>query len=184
VSALAVAGCGGSDDSDRAAAPEQTTSAQAPFDRAFIDAMVPHHRSAIEMAREAKAAGLAAPELVKIADNIIASQRGEIGQMLAWRGQWFGSRELGPQAVALKALGLTAAEAGMEHNAIDLKNAHDVDQAFAGMMIGHHTGAIRMAKLANERSKHDEIKTLADDIISTQQREIDAMEAYFKGAHG
>jgi uncharacterized protein (DUF305 family) len=72
----------------------------------------------------------------------------------------------------------------MEHNAMDLKNAHDVDQAFAGMMIGHHTGAIRMAKLANERSKHDEIKTLADDIISTQQREIDAMEAYFKGAHG
>jgi uncharacterized protein (DUF305 family) len=52
------------------------------------------------------------------------------------------------------------------------------------MMIGHHTGAIRMAKIANERSKHDEIKTLADDIISTQQREIDAMEAYFKGAHG
>jgi uncharacterized protein (DUF305 family) len=52
------------------------------------------------------------------------------------------------------------------------------------MKIGHHTGAIRMARLAKERAGHDEVKTLAGNIIAAQQREIDVMEAYFKGAHG
>jgi uncharacterized protein (DUF305 family) len=183
--ALGVAGCGGGDDGERAANDQPTVAlGQVPFDRAFIDAMVPHHQAAIEMANEAKEAGLADPELVKIADNIIATQQAEIDQMLEWREQWFGSKEREPEAAALEVLGLSAAEAGMEHGGMDLSTADDVDQAFAGMMIGHHTGAIRMARLAKERAGHDEVKTLAGNIIAAQQREIDVMEAYFKGAHG
>ncbi|MBA3244032.1 MAG: DUF305 domain-containing protein [Actinobacteria bacterium] len=155
-----------------------------PFDRAFIDAMVPHHQSAIEMATAAKEDGLAQPELVEIADDIIATQQTEIDQMLDWREQWFGSKERQPAAAALEALGLSAAEAGMEHGAEGFATADNVDQAFAGMMIGHHTGAIRMAELAQEKADHDEIKTLAGEIIASQQREIDVMEAYFQGGHG
>jgi uncharacterized protein (DUF305 family) len=185
VVALGVAGCGGGDDGERAADEQSTVaSGQAPFDRAFIDAMVPHHQAAIEMANEAKEAGLTDPGLVKIADNIIATQQAEIDQMLERREQWFGSKEREPEAAALEVLGLSAAEAGMEHDAMDLATAPDVDQAFAGMMIGHHTGAIRMARLAKEKAGHDEVKTLAGNIIAAQQREIDIMEAYFKGGHG
>jgi uncharacterized protein (DUF305 family) len=181
--ALAVAGCGGDDET---AADEQpaASSAEVPFDRAFIDAMVPHHEAAIEMAGEAKQAGLAAPELVKIADDIIATQQDEIDRMLAWREQWFGSREREPAAAALEVLGLSAAEAGMEHGGIDFATVDEVDHTFAGMMIGHHTGAIRMAELATQRAGHDEIKTLAADIIAAQQREIDTLEAFFEGGHG
>jgi uncharacterized protein (DUF305 family) len=182
--ALGVAGCGGGDDSEGADEQPTAASGQVPFDRAFIDAMVPHHQAAIEMANEAKEAGLAAPELIKIADDIIASQQAEIDQMLEWRHQWFGSKEREPEAAALQVLGLSAAEAGMEHGGVDLSTVPDVDQAFAGMMIGHHTGAIRMAELAKERADHDELKTLADDIIAAQQREIDVMHAFFKGGHG
>ena len=183
--ALALAGCGGDGDSDRAGAEQPTVaSADAPFDRAFIDAMVPHHETAIEMAREAKEAGLSDPELIKIADNIIASQQAEIDQMLEWREQWFGSREREPEAAALEVLGLSPAEAGMEHSSTDLATADNVDQAFAGTMIGHHTGAIRMAELAKDKADHDELKTLAGDIIAAQQREIDIIQAYFMGAHG
>ena len=124
-------------------------SGQAPFDRAFIDSMVPHHQAAIEMADAAKEAGITQPELIKIADDIIATQQVEIDQMLEWRQQWFGSKGREPEAAALEVLGLTAAEAGMEHDSMDLATADDVDQAFAGMMIGHHVGAIRMAKLGS-----------------------------------
>jgi uncharacterized protein (DUF305 family) len=49
--------------------------------------MVPHHQAAIEMAREAKQARLSQPELISIADDIIATQQAEIDQMLAWREQ-------------------------------------------------------------------------------------------------
>ncbi len=53
----------------------------------------------------------------------------------------------------------------MEHSATDLATADDVDQALAGMMIGHHMGAIRMAKLAEEKAGRDEVRQLAADII-------------------
>ncbi|MGH8514950.1 MAG: DUF305 domain-containing protein, partial [Gammaproteobacteria bacterium] len=48
VVSIAMAGCGGSD------GEEPTAASQVPFDRAFIDAMVPHHREAIEMAKSAE----------------------------------------------------------------------------------------------------------------------------------
>jgi hypothetical protein len=99
--AFGLAGCGGDDDGVEGA------SGQVPFDRAFIDAMVPHHQAAIEMATEAKEAGLTAPELNEIADDIIATQQPEIDQMLEWREQWFGSKEREPEAAALEVLGLT-----------------------------------------------------------------------------
>ena len=183
--ALVLAGCGGDDESERAGGEQPTvTSGKVPFDRAFIDAMVPHHEAAIEIAREAKQAGLRNPELVKIADNIVATQQAEIGQMLEWREQWFGSTEREPEASALEVLGLSPAEAGMEHSATSVATADNVDQAFAGSMIGHHTGAIRMAEIAKEKADHDELKTLASDIFTAQQHEIDIIEAYFQGAHG
>jgi uncharacterized protein (DUF305 family) len=185
VVALGIAGCGGGDDSESAADEQPTVaSGQVPFDRAFIDAMVPHHQVAIEMANEAKEAGLSAPDLIKIADDIIATQQAEIDQMLEWREQWFGSREREPEAAALEVLGLSPAEAGMEHSSTDLAAAADVNHAFGGMMIGHHTGAIRMARLAEEKADHEELKTLAGDIIAAQQREIDTIETYLKGGHG
>jgi uncharacterized protein (DUF305 family) len=185
VVALGVAGCGGDESSERAGGEQPTVaSGEVPFDRAFIDAMVPHHQAAIELANEAKEAGLSDPELIKMAEDIIATRSADIDQMLEWREQWFGSREREPESAALEVLGLSPAEAGMEHSAADLATADNVNQAFAGMMIGHHTGAIRMAELAKKNAGHDELKTLADDIIAIQQLEIDIIEAYFMGGHG
>jgi uncharacterized protein (DUF305 family) len=72
----------------------------------------------------------------------------------------------------------------MEHGDVDLASVDDVDQTFAGMMIGHHVGAIRMAELAEKKADHDEVKQLAGDIITAQQREIDIMEKHAMGEHG
>ena len=54
------------------------------------------------------------------------------------------------------------------------------DKAFLSMMIDHHQGAIDMAKQAQQSAKHDEIKTMANDIISAQNREIEQMKAWQK----
>jgi len=181
---VALAGCGGGNDNAGSAGTTQppASSGQVPFDRAFIDAMVPHHQSAIKMAREAQAAGLAELDLIEIADNIVAGQQDEIDRMLDWRAQWFDSRQLGPQADALAAFGLSADEAGMKHG-MDLGMAADVDQEFARLMIAHHEGAIRMANVAAERADHQEVKALAGDIASAQQNEIDIMEMHAQGGH-
>ena len=113
IAGVTAAACGGSKST---ASPESTSADSAvPFDRAFIDAMVPHHQSAIAMARAAKIAGLSDPELVKVADNIVTSQQAEIDDMRGWRERWFGSGAIDPQGA--DSLGLSAAEMGMEHDA-------------------------------------------------------------------
>ncbi len=60
-----------------------------PFDRAFIDMMIPHHRGAIAMANTEIQKG-SHSELQKIAKNIIVAQTREIEQMQSWRKEWFG----------------------------------------------------------------------------------------------
>ena len=181
--ALVAVGCGGDDDgAEPAGGGETVASGQVPFDQAFIDAMVPHHREAIEMAEAAKARGLTQPDLEKIANDIIASQQREIDQMLGWREQWFGSRKLGP--VLPEVLGLPESELGMEHGSTDeVAGAVDVDAKFAEMMIPHHEGAISMAEAAKGRAQHDEVKDLADAIADAQKREIGILKKHDSGEH-
>lgn len=178
--ALALTGCGGDDGRDDEGTPP-SSSAAIPFDRSFIDAMVPHHESAIDMANAAKKAGLTQPDLVQIADDIIASQQSEIDQMRDWREQWFGSSAVDPAGAS--ALDLSDAEMGMEHDAGEIEGASDVDAAFARAMIPHHEGAIAMAKLAQERGQHEEVKVLAGEIIDAQQREIDILKEHSSAEH-
>ncbi len=44
------------------------------------------------------------------------------------------------------------------------------------MMVDHHEGAIRMARLADTRAQHSEIKQLARQIIVAQERELEIMK--------
>jgi uncharacterized protein (DUF305 family) len=60
-----------------------------PFDRAFIDQMIPHHQGAIRMSRVVLANGQD-PELMDLAESIISEQSREIEQMNEWREQWYG----------------------------------------------------------------------------------------------
>jgi uncharacterized protein (DUF305 family) len=61
---------------------------QEPFDKAFIDAMIPHHQSAIEMALVAREKSKN-PQIKELAENIISAQQTEIEQMKQWREQWY-----------------------------------------------------------------------------------------------
>ncbi len=155
---------------------------EVPFDRAFIDAMVPHHREAIAMAEAASERLLSQPELVEIANDIISSQQLEIDQMLDWREEWFGSRTLGP--VEPEVLGVPEDALGMEHDTAEqVANAADVDATFAALMIPHHEGAIAMAESATRRGQHNELRDLAARIIDAQEREIEVMEPHAAGEH-
>jgi uncharacterized protein (DUF305 family) len=59
-----------------------------PFDKAFIDAMIPHHQSAIYMAQVAQEESKI-PAIKDLAENIVSAQRREIEQMKQWRQQWY-----------------------------------------------------------------------------------------------
>ena len=60
------------------------------------------------------------------------------------------------------------------------KTGDDFDKAFISGMIEHHQGAINMANLAKQYAGHDEIKAMADAIISAQTSEINQMREWQK----
>lgn len=60
------------------------------------------------------------------------------------------------------------------------KTGDAFDQAFLAEMIVHHRGAVEMAQLALTNAKHQEIKNLANGIISAQNKEIAEMKAWQK----
>ncbi len=59
----------------------------AQFDKAFMDAMIEHHTSAIAMAKEAKM-NAGKEEIKKLAEDIIAAQTKEIDMMREWQQVW------------------------------------------------------------------------------------------------
>lgn len=61
---------------------------------------------------------------------------------------------------------------------LNSKSGDEFDKAFLSQMIIHHQGAIDMANSAKKNAKHDEIKNLADDILSAQSKEIDTMQSW------
>lgn len=58
------------------------------FDLRFINAMIPHHESAIVMAKDALQKSKR-PEVQKLATAIVSSQQAEIDQMKQWRKAWY-----------------------------------------------------------------------------------------------
>ncbi len=63
-------------------------------------------------------------------------------------------------------------------------NSNNVDKQFIEQMIPHHESAIAMAKLALQKTKHDEVRSLANNIISSQTAEINTMKQWYKDWYG
>lgn len=60
------------------------------------------------------------------------------------------------------------------------KSGDEFDKAFLSEMIVHHQGAVEMANLALQSANHQEIKDLANAIVSAQTKEIGQMKEWEK----
>jgi uncharacterized protein (DUF305 family) len=157
------------------------------FDLRFIDAMIPHHEGAVDMAEEALQKSKR-PEIQQLAQSIIAAQDQEIAQMREWRKTWYPTMaetpmmyhaEMGhmmPMSDEMRMSMMMSGDLGAADNQFDLR--------FIDAMIPHHQGAIDMANQALEKSDRPEIKQLAQDIISSQQKEIDQMQQWKQQWYG
>jgi uncharacterized protein (DUF305 family) len=61
---------------------------------------------------------------------------------------------------------------------VEFSGNADID--FVRAMIPHHQAAVDMAKLVMVHGKDTEIRALAEEIITSQEKEIDLMEAWLK----
>ena len=59
-----------------------------------------------------------------------------------------------------------------------------MDAHFIEQMIPHHEDAITMAEIALEKAKRQEIKTLAQNIVDSQSKEINQMKDWYKDWFG
>lgn len=148
------------------------------FDEAYIADMLAHHEGALNMAEQAQAA-TAHEEIRTLAGNITQSQGAEVMQMRTWQTDWGyevtmsgghnshggGGIDMGGDMVEMqnKLRGLTG---------------EAYDKEFLKQMILHHEQAVDMSQFAAKNAKHQEIKDLAEDVISAQTTEIEQMKQW------
>jgi uncharacterized protein (DUF305 family) len=141
-------------------------------DERFIDAMIPHHQGAVEMA-EVALKNAEHEEIKELSRSIVSSQRAEIEEFKAIKKEEFGTSnvpmEMSPQQMR---------SMGMMMDPQQLANREPFDKAFMEAMIPHHQSAVEMARVAYEKSENSRIKELAQNIISAQQEEIEQMKAW------
>ncbi|GAB3958878.1 DUF305 domain-containing protein [Actinoallomurus acanthiterrae] len=184
VAAFTLAACGGgNDDSGNSmsghsmpahsmgASSAPSASGHNAQDVMFAQMMIPHHRQALTMAKQA-AAKASSPEVKKLAGQIEGAQQPEIEKMTGWLKAWGESPSSG--------------DMGMDHGSgmmseQDMKklgtlSGKPFDKAFLQMMIQHHQGAVTMAKTEQASGSSADAKALASSIVTSQSAEIETMK--------
>ena len=143
-------------------------------DERFIDAMVPHHDGAVDMARVALK-NADHPEIKQLAENIITTQRAEIEELKSIKQEEFGTSKV-PMDMSMGQM----KSMGMMMDPQSLAEKNPFDKAFIDAMIPHHQSAIEMAEVAHKETDNPKIKTLSANIVEAQKREISQMKQWRK----
>jgi uncharacterized protein (DUF305 family) len=143
-------------------------------DVAFVNAMIPHHEQAVDLADLALGRAEHRP-LERLAQEIIQTQSVELTTLRTVRDV------LQEAGVEEGDLGLSEDELGTHLDPTALRNAKDFDCAFLEMMIPHHEGAIRIARAELKSGIHAELRRMSEDIIDTQGFELRQMRRYQRG---
>ena len=174
--AFLLAACNqGGGDQQQGTGPAEAAPSDA--DVSFTQNMIPHHQQAIEMAKLVDT-HTDRPELRQLADSIVSSQSQEITQMEGWLRSW--GKPTTPSA-GHGGHGDTEMPGMMseaEMRQLMESTGTDFDLAFVEMMAAHHQGAIDMANTELLDGSLPEVTRLAQQIIDTQQNEIDQLQQW------
>lgn len=141
-------------------------------DKRFIDAMVPHHQGAVEMA-EVALKKAEHKETKQLAENIVSTQKAEIEELKQTKQDEFGTSHIPMDMDMGQMQGM-----GMMADPRSLADKEPFDRAFIDNMIPHHRSAIRMANVALEEGNNPRIERLAGEIVRAQEREISQMQTW------
>jgi uncharacterized protein (DUF305 family) len=148
-------------------------------DVAFATNMIPHHQQAVDLA-ELVSDRTTNAQLVALANQISAAQQPEINVMKVLLVQW----NENPDANSGHA-GHGNTMQGMvdEATMTQLASLNDAefDKLWLESMISHHQGAIEMAKAEIANGDNVDAKSLAENIVTTQEAEIGQMKQMLGG---
>ncbi len=153
------------------------------YELRFIDGMIPHHEGAVTMAKDVLKKSKR-PELRKLATAIIQAQNKESNLMKQWRKSWYPKASNTPIAWHSEmnhSMAMSEEQIKAMRMDIDLGKAdNEYELRFINAMIPHHEGALIMAKDVLNKSKKPEMKKLAKNIISSQNKESNLMKQWRK----
>ena len=148
-------------------------------DVAFATNMIPHHQQAVDLSAMVPDRSTNAG-LVALAQKISAAQQPEINVMKVFLVQW----NENPDTNSGHA-GHGDAMQGMVDAATMTKleslTGAEFDKLWLESMIGHHQGAIEMAKAEIANGDNVDAKNLAKNIVTTQEAEIGQMKQMVGG---
>lgn len=139
-------------------------------DKSFIQEMIPHHEEAITSSQELLKVAKT-PEVRNLAENIITTQKKEVADMKSWYKEWF-KEEYKPTGNYKPMM-----------SSLKGKSSQEAEHSYLMDMIMHHQAAVVMAKKILPIAQHEEIKTLGNSIIVTQNKEIRTMQSLMRGNH-
>lgn len=166
-----------------------------PFDQAYIDTMIPHHNSVVDLATAALEV-LEDDRLVTIAQAVIDTQPGEIEQLKAFREEWYGDAEPAEMTDEMMMVTMGNMDAmnactddhgmqmdmGSQEDMMNLmdsewvlgefEKAENKDLAFIDLVIPHHQMAVHQSMVGLQLAEHEELRTLCQEVIDAQEAEI------------
>lgn len=152
-------------------------------DVTFATNMIPHHEQAVELSQLAPDRSTN-QELIALAGQISAAQEPEIRTLRVFLVQWNENPQDGAGGHEGHGGGM-ADMAGMVDEATMTKlqslKGEEFDRLWLQSMIGHHEGAIEMAKPEVANGQNVDAKNMAQHIIDTQQAEISQMKQMLGG---
>lgn len=146
----------------------------------FARDMILHHNQAVQMALLVYDQG-SDPVLRGIALDMLLTQQTQIGQMQGWLMTWNMpiSNSVPPMTwMGMPVSGLMpgmATEAQM--TALREASGISADRLFIELMIPHHQFGIHMATAILGTTSVPAVQSLAQSVVSSQQREIDELQA-------
>ena len=149
-------------------------------DKQFIEQMIPHHEGAVEMATLALEKSNR-PEIKTLANAIILGQTKEIEDMSGWYKNWFQTDVPKGNMGMMSGRGM---HMGGQEDMKALETATDFDKAFLESMIPHHQLALMMVQMLEAGTNRPEMIQLAKDINSSQSKEIEDMQGWYKEWYG
>ena len=178
IASLALTGCtiniGGTGDMNGGMMENnETTSTFSGTDIMFAQMMIPHHQQAVDMSTLAET-HTTNPEILALAKQIKDAQAPEIKQMTAWIESSGAGMDMGHD------MGMNGMLSDEQMTALGNAQGAEFDKLYLEGMIGHHEGALQMAKMI-ENSSNAEAKTLAVNIVTSQSAEIEKMKQMLAG---
>ncbi|MBD1850364.1 DUF305 domain-containing protein [Leptolyngbya sp. FACHB-711] len=134
----------------------------------YLTQMIPHHQEAIDSAKIMLERS-DRPEMKQFAQEVIRVQSTEVQQMQKWLSEWYPGQPT---------------QANYQPMMGDLTQLQGdaLDRAFLEGMVMHHKGAVTMSQqlLSQNLVKHEPVRPFAEQIASSQQQEIQQMQAWLK----